>query len=132
MNTMKTMMAAAALMLAAGSAAMADEPKSTPTPTQAARMGDAEMKKLLVGTWEMDDDTTNTFTSDGRWITTDPKFPNASEDERTQGWDIKNGELIEIRRYPAGARPYTILFLTEHECLLHWGHHGGGYALWTR
>lgn len=97
----------------------------------AAVAGDAEMKALLTGTWTIDDDRTNTFTSDGRWIVTDPKFPNASEKDSTQGWEIKDGELIQIRT-PQANRPYKILFLTEHECLLHWGHHGGGYALWTR
>jgi hypothetical protein len=95
------------------------------------KMSDAEMKALLIGAWETNVGTTNTFTADGRWIVGDPEFPNASEKDETQGWDIKHGELIQIRT-PAADRPFTILFLTQHECLLHWTHHDGGYALWTR
>jgi hypothetical protein len=72
----------------------------------------------------------HTFTADGRWLIADPKFPNESETSRRR-WDIQDGQLIEIRD-PVAARPYGILFLTAHECLLHWTHHGGGYSLWTR
>jgi hypothetical protein len=118
-------------------------------------MSDAEMKALLVGTWNEDvGGATSTFTADGRWIYTDPTLPaipipsvlgqiyiTGYNNDRywwdvdhwwdTEHWDIKDGELIEIRT-PAASRPYRILFLTEHECILHWGHHGGGYTWWSR
>jgi hypothetical protein len=95
------------------------------------KMSDAEMKKLLVGTWVSGENSTERFTSDGRWFGTEPRFPNEAENG-SMGWDIKNGELIQIRGGGESARPYPIIFLTAHECLLHWAHHGGGYALWTR
>jgi hypothetical protein len=110
----------------------ADEPKNS-APTQTARMSDAEMKALLIGTWTVNDNTTEVFRSDGIWSGTEPRFPNEVGNRKAnRRWDIKDGQLIEIRPHPEGERPYHILFLTEYECLLHWGHHGGGYSLWTR
>jgi hypothetical protein len=109
----------------------AGEPEDT-TPTQAARMGDAEMKALIVGTWNVDQGRTFTFTSDGRWIDTDPKFPNASEEERTERWDVKDGQLIEIRGSVESDRSYTILFLTKHEFLAQWDDHSRGYIFLNR
>jgi hypothetical protein len=108
-----------------------DRVLSPPTPT--VRMSDAEIKALLIGTWTGtgEEGWTYTFTPDGRWLTADPRYPGATDAEGNR-WDIKDGELIEIRPEPEAARPYRILFLTEHECLLHWRHHGGGYWLWTR
>jgi hypothetical protein len=94
-----------------------------------AMANDAKMKALLVGTWAIDDERTYTFTSDGRWFVAKP--PDQPGD-LAYHWDVKDGELIQIRDAPESARPYPILFLTEHECLLHWTHHGGGYSLWTR
>ena len=93
-------------------------------------MSDAEMKKLIVGTWKNDNDRTETLTSDGRWLRTDPKFPNEPADEG-YGWDVKDGELIEIRP-SAGDRPFTILFLTAHEFLAQQVGHGQGYVFWWR
>jgi hypothetical protein len=84
----------------------ADEPKNAAA--QTSQMGDAEMKALLIGTWAADEGRTYTFTSDGRWLIADPKFPNEPDDPRYR-WDIKYGELIEIRG-PQAARPYRILF----------------------
>jgi hypothetical protein len=78
--------------------------------------GDRQMKALLVGTWTVDEDTTNTFTADGRWFISDlrlPDYPNKSEEELAFRWDIKDGALIQIRE-PAASRSYPILFLTKH------------------
>jgi hypothetical protein len=55
------------------------------TAAQPSHTGDAEMKALLIGTWAVDDDTTYTFTSDGRWLIADPKFPNNRVNPSTDG-----------------------------------------------
>jgi hypothetical protein len=94
-------------------------------------MSDAEMKQLLVGTWKGEgenNEETNTFTSDGRWLIADPAFPNANDFYR---WDIQDGQLLQIHQ-PRADRSYDIAVLDEDKCVLHWGHHGGGCAFWLR
>lgn len=88
-----------------------------------ARMSDAKMKALLIGgTWHVGDQT-YTFTADGKWI---------YGDNSTEKWDVQDGQLIEIRGPVSADRPYTIVFLTKHECLIFAGHHEQGYAFWWR
>jgi hypothetical protein len=96
-------------------------------------MSDAEMKALMVGTWKGEgenNEVTNTFTSDGKWLTTDPAFPNADPNDYYR-WDIQNGQLLQIHP-PRSDRPYEIAILDEDKCVLHWGHHGGGCTFWLR
>jgi hypothetical protein len=82
--------------------------------TSVAMAGDAQMKKLLTGTWTEDcaNPRTFVFQADGKWLM------GADDTDPYYRWDIQKGELLEIRPEPWGVRhSFTILFLTKHEFL---------------
>jgi hypothetical protein len=112
MNKM-IMMAAAVCALVAGNVAMAN---------------DAEMKKLLVGTWTADCTlSTVVYKSDGTVVY------NLDGRDVVEKWDVKDGALLETD-YGTGRMDYfKILFLTKHEWLmLGMTPHSKGYFFYWR
>jgi hypothetical protein len=108
-----------------------------------AGLTDADLKRLLIGTWTagvepefMDEPpprATLTFTSDGRWL------DGNSGDEEAR-WDIREGKLIaimpsvltEFGPSPEKELNYTIITLTRHKCVIQENGHGNHFATWTR
>jgi hypothetical protein len=86
-----------------------------------AKMTDAEIKALIVGTWTADcTQTTSVFQADGKEILT--------ADDIVQ-WDVKDGALLEI---DSGKTYYfEILLLTKHEFLIREANRGHSYLLFT-
>jgi hypothetical protein len=84
-----------------------------------AMAGDAKIKAMIVGTWT-DDCTRKTYVlkSDGTWT---------GNGDDLGKWDVQKSEFINAKGWP-----FTILFLTKHECLMQSDGHGDGYVFWMR
>jgi hypothetical protein len=120
---MKTMLL---ILIVLAGVAMADEPKSTPT--QAARMSDAQMTSLIVGAWE-DNCTFGTieYKSDGTYVF------KLDEKDVVEKWYVKDGALLKTDSEMGTTNYFKILFLTEDEWLtLGMSKHTKGYTFLKR
>lgn len=94
-----------------------------------AKMSDAEMKALIVGTWTYEcTDATSTYNPDGTIVY------HIDGKDVVEKWWVKDGVFLETdASIKGGITYYKILFLTEHEWLmLGMTPHAKGYSFLRR